>query len=619
MAEVADEWAALGKPNLWGEVPRIVEMQSEGGVAGAVHGGLLGGALTTTFTASQGLLLMIPNLYKIAGELLPFTMHVSARALAAQGLSIFGDHQDVMACRATGCALLCSNSPQEAHDLALVAHVASYRARVPFIHFFDGFRTSHEVQKLAQLTDAQLRAVLDENDLAQFRARAVTPDKPSLRGTAQNPDVYFQGREAVNRFYSGLPATVQAVMDKFAAVTGRSYKLFDYHGHPAAERVIVAMGSGVETAIETADWLNARGEKVGVLAVRLFLPFDGKAFLAALPKTTKAIAVLDRTKEPGSLGEPLYLNVLGALAEGRSPLAGSARVVGGRYGLGSKEFTPGMVVAVFEHLSQWEPRNHFTVGILDDVTGTSLKYDAEFDLEASDVRRCVFVGLGADGTVGANKNSIKIIGEQTDNFAQGYFVYDSKKSGSMTTSHLRFGPRPIRAPYLIRRADFVACSQFSFVGRTDVLGYAAPGATVLLNSPHSPEETWRKLPRDWQGQVIAKKLKLYVIDATQVSQASGMGRRTNTVLQTCFFALSGVLPPEEAIAQIKKSIAKTYGKKGEQIVKMNYAAVDAALAGLHQVKVPAQVEVDAVVTVPPTYAGAPQFVQQVTARFTIYL
>ena len=598
MAEVADEWAALGKPNLWGEVPRIVEMQSEGGVAGAVHGGLLGGALTTTFTASQGLLLMIPNLYKIAGELLPFTMHVSARALAAQGLSIFGDHQDVMACRATGCALLCSNSPQEAHDLALVAHVASYRARVPFIHFFDGFRTSHEVQKLAQLTDAQLRAVLDENDLAQFRARAVTPDKPSLRGTAQNPDVYFQGREAVNRFYSGLPATVQAVMDKFAAVTGRSYKLFDYHGHPAAERVIVAMGSGVETAIETADWLNARGEKVGVLAVRLFLPFDGKAFLAALPKTTKAIAVLDRTKEPGSLGEPLYLNVLGALAEGRSPLAGSARVVGGRYGLGSKEFTPGMVVAVFEHLSQWEPRNHFTVGILDDVTGTSLKYDAEFDLEASDVRRCVFVGLGADGTVGANKNSIKIIGEQTDNFAQGYFVYDSKKSGSMTTSHLRFGPRPIRAPYLIRRADFVACSQFSFVGRTDVLGYAAPGATVLLNSPHSPEETWRKLPRDWQGQVIAKKLKLYVIDATQVSQASGMGRRTNTVLQTCFFALSGVLPPEEAIAQIKKSIAKTYGKKGEQIVKMNYAAVDAALAGLHQVKVPAQVEVPASASAP---------------------
>ncbi|MBS0662724.1 MAG: pyruvate:ferredoxin (flavodoxin) oxidoreductase [Verrucomicrobia bacterium] len=614
MAEVADEWAALGKPNLWGEVPRIVEMQSEGGVAGAVHGGLLGGALTTTFTASQGLLLMIPNLYKIAGELLPFTMHVSARALAAQGLSIFGDHQDVMACRATGCALLCSNSPQEAQDLALIAHVASYRARVPFIHFFDGFRTSHEVQKLAVLSDAQLRAVIDEHDIAQFRARAMTPDKPTLRGTAQNPDVYFQGREAVNRFYSGLPATVQAVMDRFASVTGRTYRLFDYHGHPAAERVLVAMGSGVETAVETADWLNARGEKVGVVAVRLFLPFDGKAFLAALPKTTKAIAVLDRTKEPGALGEPLYLNVLGALAEGRSPLAGSARVVGGRYGLGSKEFTPGMVAAVFEHLSQWEPRNHFTVGILDDVTGTSLKYDADFDLEAADVRRCVFVGLGADGTVGANKNSIKIIGEQTDNFAQGYFVYDSKKSGSMTTSHLRFGPRPIRAPYLIRRADFVACSQFSFVGRTDVLGYAAPGATVLLNTPYPPAETWQRLPRDWQGQIIAKKLKLYAIDATQVSQASGMGRRTNTVLQTCFFALSGVLPPDEAIAQIKKSIAKTYGKKGEQIVKMNYAAVDAALAGLHQVAVPAQVDAAAVVTVPPAYPGAPQFVQQVTAR-----
>ena len=614
MAEVADEWAALGKPNLWGQVPRVVEMQSEGGVAGAVHGGLLGGALTTTFTASQGLLLMIPNLYKIAGELLPFTMHVSARALAAQGLSIFGDHQDVMACRATGCALLCSNSPQEAHDLALIATAASYRSRVPFIHFFDGFRTSHEVQKLALLSDGQLRAVIDEADLASFRARAMTPDKPTLRGTAQNPDVYFQGREAVNRFYNSLPEVVQGIMDKFAAATGRQYRLFDYHGHPAAERVIVAMGSGVETAIETADWLNAHGEKVGVVAVRLFLPFDGKSFLAALPKTVKALAVLDRTKEPGSLGEPLYLNVLGALAEGRSPLAGSARIVGGRYGLGSKEFTPGMVRAVFEHIGQWEPRNHFTVGILDDVTGTSLKYDADFDLEGVDVRRCVFVGLGADGTVGANKNSIKIIGEQTENFAQGYFVYDSKKSGSMTISHLRFGPRPIRAPYLIRRADFVACSQFNFVGRTDVLGYAAPGATVLLNSPYSAEETWQKLPRDWQAQLIAKKLKLYVIDATQVSQASGMGRRTNTVLQTCFFALSGVLPPDEAIAQIKKAIAKTYGKKGEQIVKMNYAAVDAALAGLHAVTIPAKVDTAAIVTVPPTYQGAPQFVQQVTAR-----
>jgi pyruvate-ferredoxin/flavodoxin oxidoreductase len=614
MAEVCDEWAAAGKLNLWGEVPRVVEMQSEGGVAGTVHGGLLGGALTTTFTASQGLLLMIPNLYKIAGELLPFTMHVSARALAAQGLSIFGDHQDVMACRATGCALLCSNSPQEAHDLALIATAASYRSRVPFIHFFDGFRTSHEVQKISILSDDDLRTVIDEADIASFRARAMTPDRPTLRGTAQNPDVYFQGREAVNRFYDSVPAIVEATMDRLAATTGRRYHLFEYHGHPEAERVIIAMGSSVETITETVDWLVARGEKVGVIAVRLFLPFHLKSFLAALPKTVRAIAVLDRTKEPGSLGEPLYLNIVGALAEGRSALAGSPRVIGGRYGLGSKEFTPGMVRSVFDHLSGWEPKNHFTVGILDDVTGTSLPFDADFNLEASDVRRCVFVGLGADGTVGANKNSIKIIGEQTPNYAQGYFVYDSKKSGSMTISHLRFGPRPIRAPYLISQADFVACSQFSFVGRNDVLGYAASGATVLLNSPYSPADTWARLPRDWQQTLIAKKLRLYVIDATQVAHASGMGRRTNTVLQTCFFALSGVLPQDEAIRQIKKSIDKTYGKKGEQIVKMNYAAVDAALAGLREVAIPAEADANALATIPPTYPGAPEFVKKVTAR-----
>jgi pyruvate-ferredoxin/flavodoxin oxidoreductase len=614
MAESCDEWAAQGRVNLWGEVPRVVQLQSEGGVAGAVHGGLLGGALTTTFTASQGLLLMIPNLYKIAGELLPLTLHVSARALAAQGLSIFGDHQDVMACRATGCALLCSNSGQEAHDLALIAHAASYRARVPFIHFFDGFRTSHEISKIAMLSDDDLRAVIDERDIASFRARAMTPDKPTLRGTAQNPDVYFQGREAGNRFYDALPAIVQATMDKFAAVTGRAYQLFDYYGHPEAERVIVAMGSSIETISETVDWLVRRGKKVGVMAVRLFLPFHVKSFLAALPRTVKAIAVLDRTKEPGSIGEPLYMNVVSALAEGRSSLAGAPRVVGGRYGLGSKEFTPGMVDAVFQHLAQWEPRNHFTVGILDDVTGTSLPFDPDFDLEATDVRRCVFVGLGADGTVGANKNSIKIIGEQTTNFAQGYFVYDSKKSGSTTTSHLRFGPRPIRAPYLIRQADFVACSQFSFVGRTDVLRYAGTGAIVLLNSSYGPQETWKKLPRDWQNTLIAKKLRLFVIDATQVAQASGMGRRTNTVLQTCFFALSGVLPQADAIKQIKKAIDKTYGKKGEQIVKMNYAAVDAALAGLQEVEIPADIESDSLATIPPTYSGAPEFVQSVTAR-----
>jgi len=612
MAEFCDEWAAAGRPNLWGQVPRVVQMQSEGGVAGAVHGGLLGGALTTTFTASQGLLLMIPNLYKIAGELLPLTLHVSARALAAQGLSIFGDHQDVMACRATGCALLCSNSGQEAHDLALIAHAASYRARVPFIHFFDGFRTSHEVSKLELIGDEVLRELVDPKDLAAFRSRAMTPDAPTLRGTAQNPDVYFQGREAVNRYYDALPAIVQKVMDQFAAATGRAYHLFDYHGAPDAERVIVAMGSSIETVSETVDWLNARGAKVGVIAVRLFLPFRVPAFLAALPSTVRSIAVLDRTKEPGSLGEPLYLNVLGAIAEGRR--TGLGNVLGGRYGLGSKEFTPGMARAVFERLARREGPLHFTIGINDDITGTSLPYDEDFNLEASDVRRCVFVGLGADGTVGANKNSIKIIGEQTDNFAQGYFVYDSKKSGSMTISHLRFGPRPIRAPYLISQADFVACSQYNFVGRTDVLGFAATGATILLNSPHTPANTWEQLPLEWQEAIIRKKLRLFVIDATKVAQDSGMGRRTNTVLQTCFFALSGVLPSDEAIKQIKYAIEKTYGKKGEQVVRMNYAAVDAALAGLHEVQIPAAPSARAARTVPPAYTGAPEFVREVTAR-----
>ena len=614
MAESCDEWAAVGKKNLWGEVPRVVQLQSEAGVAGAIHGGLLGGALTTTFTCSQGLLLMIPNLYKIAGELLPLTLHVSARALAAQGLSIFGDHQDVMACRATGCALLCSNNGQEAHDFALIAQAASLRSRIPFIHFFDGFRTSHEVSKISILSDDDLRALLDEKALAAFRSRGMTPDNPTLHGTAQNPDVYFQGRESVNRFYTLLPSIVQETMQRFGELTGRRYHLFDYYGHPQAERVIIAMGSSIETLRETSEWLNARGEKTGVLAVRFFLPFHVKTFLAALPETVKAISVLDRTKEPGSIGEPLFLNVLSALAEGRSPLAGSARVVGGRYGLGSKEFTLGMAKAAFDNLIRWEPINHFTLGIIDDVTGTSLGYEADLDLESTEVRRCVFVGLGADGTVGANKNSIKIIGEQTDNYAQGYFVYDSKKSGSVTTSHLRFGPKPIRAPYLIRHADFVACSQFSFVGQQDVLGYAKPGATILINSPHSAADSWAKLPHDWQVTLIEKKLRLFVIDATAVAQASGMGRRTNTVLQTCFFALSGVLPQDEAIKQIKKAIDKTYGRKGETVVKMNYAAVDAALAGMQEVTLPAKPDADAVVIPPPVYPGASEFIKQVTAR-----
>jgi len=614
MAETCDEWAAAGRQNLWGEVPRVVEMQSEGGAAGAAHGGLLGGVATTTFTASQGLLLMIPNLYKIAGELLPFTLHVSARALAAQGLSIFGDHQDVMACRATGVALLCSHSPQEAHDLALVAHAASYRARLPFLHFFDGFRPSHELRRIELLSDDDLRAVLSPEDLAAFRARRMSPDAPVIRGTAQNPDVYFQGREAVNRFQLALPGHVQAVMDLLAARTGRAYRLFEYHGDPAAERVLIAMGSAVETIRETVDWLLARGERVGVIGVRLFHPFDAAAFLAALPATARALAILDRTKEPGSLGEPLYLNVRTVLAEAGSPLAGSARVVGGRYGLGSKEFTPVMVRAVFDHLHAPAPRNHFTVGIIDDVTGTSLPYDAEFDLEAPDVRRCVFVGLGADGTVGANKNSIKIIGEQTSHHAQGYFVYDSKKSGSITISHLRFGPRPIRSPYLIRRADFVACSQFGFVGRVPVPGYAAPGATLLLNSPHDPAETWRRLPRDWQVTILERRLRLYVIDATGVAMAHGMGRRTNTVLQTCFFALSGVLPPDDAIAQIKAAIRKTYARKGEEVLRQNFAAVDAALAALHPVPLPAELSAASPVPAAARFDRETDFVRRVTAR-----
>ncbi|MCX6954627.1 MAG: pyruvate:ferredoxin (flavodoxin) oxidoreductase [Verrucomicrobia bacterium] len=619
MAESCDEWAAADKPNLWGEIPRVVEMQSEAGAAGTVHGSLLTGALTTTFTASQGLLLMIPNLYKIAGELMPLTLHVSARALAAQGLSIFGDHADVMACRATGCVLLASKSVQEAHDFALISHVASLKASLPFIHFFDGFRTSHEIQKITTLGNDVLRAMVDEGDIAAFRARALTPDRPTIRGTAQNPDVYFQGRESVNRYYEELPAIVQNTMDRFAALTGRQYHLFDYHGHPEADRVVVVMGSGVETVTETVDWLVAKGEKVGVISVRLFHPFHVKSFLAALPKSTKAIGVLDRTKEPGSIGEPLFLDVVAALCEARSPLAGSARVVGGRYGLGSKEFTPGMVCAVYKNLATWEPRHRFTLGINDDVTGSSLEYDAEFDLEAIDVRRCVFIGLGADGTVGANKNSIKIIGEQTPLYAQGYFVYDSKKSGSMTTSHLRFGPRPINAPYLIRKADFVACSQFAFVGQTDVLGFARTGAIILLNSPYSPADTWSRLPRDWQRTILAKKLRVFLIDATQVSMTAGMGRRTNTVLQTCFFALSGVLPRDEAIAQIKATIKKTYGKKGEAVVAMNYAAVDAALAGLHELtpisaELAAAVDSTPAATIPPRYVGAPDFVQRITAK-----
>jgi pyruvate-ferredoxin/flavodoxin oxidoreductase len=616
MAESCDEWSAAGRVNLWGEVPKVVQLQSEGGVAGAVHGGLLGGALTTTFTASQGLLLMLPNLYKIAGELLPFALHVSARALAAQGLSIFGDHQDVMACRPTGCALLCSNHPQEAQDMALVAHAATLLGRLPVIHFFDGFRTSHEIAKIIPLEDDTLRALIDAEALAAFRLRALSPDRPKIHGTAQNPDVYFQGRESVNTVVDAFPSVVAATMERLAHLTGRKYSLVEYYGHPRAERAVVCMGSGVEALQAAADHLNAAGQRVGVLSIRLFQPFPVAAFLEALPPTVRTLGVLDRTKEPGSVGEPLFQTVLSALARSEHPTAvPPSRVYGGRYGLGSKEFTPAMAAAVYAHLNSARPRHGFTIGIHDDVTHTSLRWDDTLEIEDPGVRRCVFVGLGADGTVGANKNSIKIIGEQTDFFAQGYFVYDSKKSGSVTVSHLRFGPQPIHAPWLIRSAQFVACSQWSFVGRHEILGYAAPGATLLLDSPHSPAESWARLPRDWKQTILEKKIHLHVIDANGVAQATGMGRRTNTILQTCFFALSGVLPQDEAIGHIKKAIAKTYARKGEKVVQMNHAAVDAALAALHPVSLPDTLDAADSAPAPDRFAAfTEKFHRDVTAR-----
>ncbi|HLE77146.1 MAG TPA: pyruvate:ferredoxin (flavodoxin) oxidoreductase [bacterium] len=615
MGELADEWAAHRRSNLWGAVPQVVEMQSEGGAAGAVHGALQAGALTTTFTASQGLLLMIPNLYKIAGELTSFAMHVSARTLATHALSIFGDHSDVMAARQTGFALLASGSVQEAHDLAAVAHAATLVARVPFLHFFDGFRTSHEVSKIEELTDEDLRAMLPDALVSAHRQRALTPDRPVIRGTAQNPDTFFQAREAANPYYLALPVLVQQAMDRLAALTGRQYHLFDYDGHPEAERVIVVMGSGAETARETAAWLVARGERVGVLAVRLYRPFSISQFIEALPRSVRFIAVLDRTKEPGALGEPLYLDVMTALGEAHSNGAGlppMPRVIGGRYGLSSKEFTPAMVKAVFDELARPHPKNHFTVGITDDVTGTSLPVDAQFSVEADDVTRCVFYGLGADGTVSANKNSIKIIGEETDNFAQGYFVYDSKKSGQVTISHLRFGPRPIRAPYLISQANFVACHQYVFMDRYRVLESAAAGAVFLLNAPFRPDDVFDRLPYDAQDEIIRKGLRMYVIDAAAVAKQTGMGGRINSIMQTAFFAISGVLPREDAIAKIKAAIRKTYGRKGDDVVRANFEAVDATLANLHEVRVP-----DAPTAsrrLPPMVSeAAPDFVQRVTA------
>ena len=617
MGESADAFAAAGKPNLWGTVPTVYEMQSEGGAAGALHGAMQTGALTTTFTASQGLLLMIPNMYKIAGELTPTVFHIAARSLAAQGLSIFGDHSDVMATRATGWALLSSGSVQEAQDLALIAHAASLETRVPFLHFFDGYRTSHEVNKISPLDTATVRAMINDDLVYAHRARSLNPDRPVLRGTAQNPDVYFQARESVNPFYTVCPDIVQKTMDAFHQLTGRRYNLFDYTGAPDAERVVVIMGSGGEAVEETAKFLVAQGEKVGVIRVRLYRPFTADVFLAALPKTTRAIAVLDRTKEPGSSGEPLFLDVVSAIYNVTNSFPQIPTIIGGRYGLSSKEFTPGMIKAVYDELAQPKPRQRFTVGINDDVTGLSLTYDPTFSVEPATTVCCVFWGLGADGTVGANKNSIKIIGEETPNDAQGYFVYDSKKSGSYTISHLRFGPQPIRAPYLISdgQAHFVACHQFSFLERVDVLRYARPGGVFLLNSPWGPDEIWTKLPVEVRAGIRAKGLHLWVIDANSVANATGMRGRINTVMQTCFFAISGILPRDEAIAQIKYSIKKTYGRRGEAVIQQNFMAVDQTLANLHEVAVP-EVEPasNGLHIHAPVSADAPPFVRDVLGQ-----
>ncbi len=615
MGEWADEWSAQGRKNIWGLVPSVSEMQSEGGAAGAVHGALQAGALTTTFTASQGLLLMIPNMLKIAGELTSFAMHVSARTLATHALSIFGDHSDVMGCRNTGFAMLSSATVQEAHDFAAIVQGATLRSRVPFLHFFDGFRTSHEVQKIEELTDDDLRALVTDELVAAHRARAMTPDRPILRGTAQNPDTFFQSREACNPFYDACPAIVQAEMDRFAKLTGRQYRLFDYHGHPEADRVVILMGSGAGATQEYVDWANARGQKLGMVRVRLYRPLDVAALIASLPVSVKSVAVLDRTKEPGALGEPLFLDVVAALhavrAAGTSPFAKDPVVVGGRYGLSSKEYTPTMVKAVFDELAKDNPKPRFTVGIHDDVTNLSLDFDPEFDIEPDDVVRAVFFGLGSDGTVGANKNSIKIIAEETDNWGQGYFVYDSKKAGAVTISHLRFGPRQIHGAYLIRKANFVACHQYTFLDKYDMLGMAAKGATFLLNSPYPADQVWDHLPLEVQKDIIEKQLKLFVIDAYAVARDTGMGVRINTIMQTCFFAISGVLPRDEAIAQIKKAIKKTYGKKGDVIVQKNYEAVDHTLAHLIQVQVPGAVT--ATRRRPPTVsAAAPEFVKQVS-------
>ncbi|MBT4311275.1 MAG: pyruvate:ferredoxin (flavodoxin) oxidoreductase [Anaerolineae bacterium] len=620
MGEWADQWSADGEKNIWGSTPEVIEMQAEGGAAGAVHGALQTGALTTTFTASQGLLLMMPNMYKIAGELTSTVFHVAARSGAAQALSIFGDHSDVMGVRSTGWAMLSSGSTQEAHDFGLIAQAATLESRVPFMHFFEGFRVSHEINKIELVGDDDITMMIDDDLVRAHRERGLSPDRPVIRGTAQNPDVFFQARETVNKYYDACPEIVQKAMDKFAEQVGREYKLFEYIGAEDAERVIIILGSGGEAVAKIVKYLNDKGEKVGVVRVRLYRPFSVKHLLDAIPASTKVVATLDRTKEPGATGEPLYQDIITAFAEGVSdgtaPFETSPSVIGGRYGLSSKEFTPAMVVGVFDEMKKENPKNHFTVGITDDVTNTSIDYDPSFYIKGSKTIRALFYGLGSDGTVGANKNSIKIIGEQTDNYAQGYFVYDSRKAGAKTISHLRFGPEPIHAPYLIRQAHFIACHQFNFLEQIDMLKNAMNGAVFLLNSTYSPEEVWAQLPKEDQETIIEKEIEFYVIDGYEVAKMTGMGVRINTIMQTCFFAISGVLPPDEAIAAIKTAIKKTYSKKGPAVVEKNYAAVDQALAHLHQVEYPKEAN-SALTRRLPVPAESPEFVKDVLAKMIL--
>lgn len=617
IAEICDSKSSAGQVNIWDSVPKVSQMQSEAGVAGAVHGSLTTGALATTISASQGLLLIIPNMYKIAGELTPTVFHITARSLAAQGLSIFGDHSDVMAARSTGFAMLCSRNVQESMDFALIAQAATLESRIPFMHFFDGFRTSHEVQKIEELTFDDMRAMIDNDLVIAHRKRGLTPDNPRIRGTAQNPDVYFQGRETVNKYYNATPANVQKAMDRFAGITGRQYNLFDYYGAPDAEKVIIILGSAGETVMSTVSALNAGGEKLGLVQVRLFRPFDVDAFAASLPSTVKSITVLDRTKEPGAIGEPLYLDIRTAIGEsmekGTSRVRNYPAVVGGRYGLGSKEFSPAMVKGIIDNMSSSSPKNHFTIGIDDDVAGTSLKYDKSFSIEGDDVYRAMFYGLGADGTVGANKNTIKIIGTETDNYAQGYFVYDSKKSGSITTSHLRFGKNEISDPYLVSSANFIACHNPSFLDKYDMLANAKDGATFLLTTSHGKDDVWETLPVEMQSQLISKKMKFYIIDAISLASEIGLGSRINMIMQTAFFVIAGIIPKDQAIKSIKEQIKKTYMKKGEKIVEMNYAAVDKALQNIVEVTVPDTAD-SSIKMKPPVPADAPEFVKSITSR-----